>query len=370
MINQKAIGYITANYASKDNSALLNTRPLASCPFMGRYRLIDFPLSNMSNAGIRTVGVVLPTNYRSIVDHIGSGREWELDRKKGGLFLLQGSAFGTAKTGLRFLLRDIIDNRMLFERATEPYVVVSGTNIVFNMDLSDVIDAHERSGVGVTMVYKKAERSIGDVTRLNIGDAGRVKSVEAGVSYGENMFLDCFIINRELLLRICDEYESLDYLDLFEAIKNDYERIDVCSYEFKGMAVGMFDEESYYRRSMDMLNPEVMHELFTHERPILTKAHDTAPAKYAKGSNACNSFISAGCRIDGTVRGSILSRDVEVENGAYVSNSIIMQGCKIHRGARIENAILDKNNVVPAGTELRGTPDHILVVPKVAHSTK
>ena len=159
MINRKAIGYITANYTSKQHSALLESRPLASVPFMGRYRLIDFPLSNMMNAGIRTVGVVLPGNYRSLVDHLGSGREWELDRKKGGLFLLQGSAYGTAKKGIRFLLRDINTNKMLFQRASEPYVVMSATNIVFNMDLSDVIDAHERSGSGVTMIYKKAGRA-------------------------------------------------------------------------------------------------------------------------------------------------------------------------------------------------------------------
>lgn len=115
-----------------------------------------------------------------------------------------------------------------------------------------------------------------------------------------------------------------------------------------------------------MLNPDVMHQLFTHSRPIMTKAHDTPPAKYSSGSNATNSFISAGCRIDGTVRGSTLSRDVIVESGAYVANSIIMQGCVIKRGARVENAIVDKNNVVEAGTVLTGTPDNVLVVPKVA----
>ena len=364
MINRKAIGYITANYSSKEHSALLESRPLASCPFMGRYRLIDFPLSNMMNAGIRTVGVVLPTNYRSIVDHLGSGREWELDRKKGGLFLLQGSAYGTAKTGIRFLLRDIIKNRTLFERAPEPYVVMSGTNIVFNIDLAHVIESHETSGAGITMIYRSADRALDDITRLEIGENGRVTSFASGCSYGDNKFLDCFVINRDLLLQIIDDYESIDYLDLFEAIRNDFGRIDVCSYEFKSLAVGMFNEETYYRRSMEMLNPDVMHALFTHERPIMTKAHDTAPAKYAPSSNTRNSFISAGCRIEGDVSGSILSRDVIVESGAYVSNSIIMQGCVIERGARVENAILDKNNTVPAQTELRGTPDHVLVVPK------
>lgn len=364
MINRKAIGYVTANYTSKEDSVLLENRPLASVPFMGRYRLIDFPLSNMMNAGIRTVGVVLPNNYRSLVDHLGSGREWELDRKKGGLFLLQGSAFGTAKKGMRFLLRDIINNRILFERATEPYVVMSATNIVFNMNLADVIDAHERSGAAVTMIYKKCDRSIDDVGRLIIGEAGRVQSFEHGCSYGDNEFLDCFIVNRELLLNICDQYESLDYLDVFEATKNDYGLVDVCSYEFKGTAVGMFSEKTYYERSMEMLNPDVMHQLFTHERPIMTKAHDTPPAKYSSDSNTRNSFVSAGCRIDGTVLGSILSRDVVIEKGAYVANSIIMQGCVIQRGARVENAILDKNNVIEPGTVMCGTPDHTLVARK------
>lgn len=366
MINRKAIGYITANYTSKQHSALLESRPLASVPFMGRYRLIDFPLSNMMNAGIRTVGVVLPGNYRSLVDHLGSGREWELDRKKGGLFLLQGSAYGTAKKGIRFLLRDINTNKMLFQRASEPYVVMSATNIVFDMDLSDVIDAHERSGSGVTMIYKKADRQIGDVMKLDIDDNGRVTDLGSGCAYGENEFLDCFIINRDLLLQICEEYETLDYPDLFDAIRPDFGRIDVCTYEFKGLAVGMFNEETYYRRSMEMLNPDVMHQLFTHSRPVMTKAHDTPPAKYSSGSNATNSFISAGCRIDGTVRGSTLSRDVVVESGAYVANSIIMQGCIIKRGARVENAIVDKNNVIEAGTVITGTPDNVLVVPKVA----
>lgn len=284
MINRKAIGYITANYTSKEHSHLLECRPLASIPFMGRYRLIDFPLSNMMNAGIRTVGVVLPGNYRSLVDHLGSGREWELDRKKGGLFLLQGSAYGTAKKGIRFLLRDINTNKILFQRASEPYVVMSATNIVFNMDLSAVIDAHERSGSGVTMIYKKADRQLEDVTKLDINENGRVTDLKSGCAYGDNQFLDCFIINRDLLLELCEQYETLDYLDLFDAIRPDFGRIDVCTYEFKGLAVGMFNEESYYQRSMEMLNPDVMHQLFTHSRPIMTKAHDTPPAKYSSGA--------------------------------------------------------------------------------------
>ena len=364
MINAKAIGYITANYQGNVPSKLLADRPVASLPFLGRYRLIDFPLSNMVNAGIRTVGLVMPGNYRSIIDHVGHGRDWMLDRKKGGLFLLPGNPYGTTKRGMRFLLRDIISNRALFERTSAPYVVMMGSNIIFNMDLNAIIDAHETSGVGVTMVYVKAERKHRDVNRLVIGDAGRVKSVETGCDYGDNKFIDCFVINRELLLHIIDSYASADYLDLFEAIEGDFERIDVCSYEFKGMAIGIFNEETYYKRSVEMLDMSIYDQLFMKDRPIRTKAHDAPPAKYYAGSNATNSLISAGCEIMGTVRGSILSRGVVVESGASVTNSIIMQSCTIKSGARVENTIIDKNNTVAANTELRGTPDAILVVEK------
>ncbi|MFR2950163.1 MAG: sugar phosphate nucleotidyltransferase [Collinsella intestinalis] len=299
-------------------------------PFMGHYRLIDFPLSNMMNAGIRTVGVVLPGNYRSLVDHLGSGREWELDRKKGGLFLLQGSAYGTAKKGIRFLLRDINTNKILVQRASEPYVVMSATNIVFNMDLSAVIDAHERSGSGVTMIYKKADRQLEDVTKLDINENGRVTDLKSGCAYGDNQFLDCFIINRDLLLELCEQYETLDYLDLFDAIRPDFGRIDVCTYEFKGL-VGMFNERAI-TSGHGNAQPRRHAQLFAQPPD-----HDQArhAARSTARSNATNSFISAGCRIDGTVRGSTLSRDV-IESSAYVASSIIMQLCHQARRARRE----------------------------------
>ena len=366
MINRKAIGYITANYTSNDQSVLLADRPLAALPFMGRYRLIDFPLSNMMNAGIKTVGVVMPGNYRSIIDHVGSGKDWSLDRKKGGLFMVPGNAYGTTKRGMRFLLRDIISNKILFERSDLPYVVMCGSNIIFNIDVNTILEAHENSGAKITMVYEKAPRAIADVTKLTIGEAGRVKAVSSGVQYGEDTFIDFCVINRETLLDIIDNYAAADYLDLFEAIQGDFGHIDVCSYEYKGMSIGIFSEKSYYERSMDLLNPVECDRLFVPERPIMTKAHDVPPAHYATGSHACNSFISAGCTIHGTVRNSILSRGVIVESGASVTNSIINQSCIIKAGARVENAILDKNNVVPNNTELRGTPESILVLGKAA----
>ena len=191
MINRKAIGYITANYSSTYGSVLLKDRPIASVPFLGRYRLIDFPLSNMMNAGIKTVGVVMPGNYRSLIDHVGSGKDWGLDRKKGGLFMVPGNAYGTTKGGMRFLLRDIISNKTLFQRSDKPYVVMMGTNIIFNMDLNTIIDAHENSGAQMTVVYCKATHNVDDETKLEINENGRLTGVSAGVVYGDNASMDC-----------------------------------------------------------------------------------------------------------------------------------------------------------------------------------
>ena len=281
------------------------------------------------------------------------------------------SAFGTSKRGMRFLLRDIIANKTLFQRSDLPYVVMCGCNIIFNIDLAEIINAHERSGARATMVYCRAEREHDDdVTALEIGEAGRVHALRSGCSFGDNKFLDCCVINRDVLLDIIDNYQDVDHLDLFEAIEPAFGRIDVCSYEFKGLALGVFDEQSYYQRSMEVLRPDLNDRLFNPDRPIMTKAHDAPPAKYCTGSTVCNSLVSAGCLIQGTVRGSILARDVIVEHGASISNSIIMQSCVIRSGARVENAIVDKNNVIPAQTELRGTPDVTLIIPKAPLATK
>ncbi|MCH3967332.1 MAG: glucose-1-phosphate adenylyltransferase subunit GlgD [Atopobiaceae bacterium] len=357
---ESAIGLITTNYSTKSQSALTEARPVASLPYLGRYRLIDFPLSNMVNAGIRTVGVVMPYNYRSLIDHVGSGKDWALDRKNGGLFMLPGTASGTSRTGARFLLRDIEHNKIFLERDKAPYVVCCASNIVYNMDFRELIAAHKESGADITVVTQEAKAADEDITSCFVQD-GRVKGVTHGCKFGDTAFLDCFIVSRELLLKYLEWYAAVDYLDLFEAMQSDFERVDVRTFNFDGFAAGIFNAASYFRHSMELLNPQIDDQLFPAGRPILTKAHDTPPAKYETGGHASNSLVSAGCRIQGAISDSILGRNVRVDSGATVRNSIVMQGCVIESGARVENAIVDRNNVIPARTELRGTPEAVLV---------
>ena len=197
----KAIGLITANYSTKFPSALTDSRPAASVPFLGRYRAVDFALSNMVNCGIRTVGMIMPYNYRSLIDHVGSGREWELTRKSGGLFILPGSAFGTSRTGGRFLLRDLIHNKIFLERDKADYVIVSAANWIYNMDYNELIDAHAASGADITVVTQAARDKDVDVCAFEVAD-GRVKGIKHGAVFGDTAFLDCFVVGREKLIEL------------------------------------------------------------------------------------------------------------------------------------------------------------------------
>ena len=193
---------------------------------------------------------------------------------------------------------------------------------------------------------------------------GRVQGVRQGVNFGDTMFLDCFVINRQLLLDMFDWYAPTDYLDLFEAMTGDFGRVDVRTHDFGGYVAPIFNKRSYFRANMDLLDPRITAELFPADRSIKTKTHDTPPAKFEVGSRVLNSAVASGDRIYGSVSDSILGRNVIVEAGATVRNSIVMQGCVVKSGARVENAIVDRGNVVPAGTELRGTPEEVLITEK------
>jgi len=360
---EKLLGIITANYSTKYPTVLSEARPVASMPFLGRYRVVDFALSNMVNSGVRTVGMVMPYNYRSLIDHVGSGRDWGLSRKKGGLFILPGSAFGTSRTGSRFLLRDLEHNKILIRRDEADYCVVSSASFVYNMDYRELVEAHKESGADITVLTQGAPKKDSDVTGFKV-EGGLVKGVKHGVEFGDTAFMDCFVVSSDFLLEMLDWYAQTDYLDLFEALAGDYGRVKVMPYNYEGYAAPIFNKDTYFMANMDLLAPSVTAELFPEGRSVHTKAHDNPPAKFEKGSRVSNSRVSGGCHIFGSVTNSILGRGVIVKSGATVNNAIVMQGCVIESGARVENAIVDRDNVVPERTELRGTPDDLFIKEK------
>jgi glucose-1-phosphate adenylyltransferase len=317
----------------------------------------------MVNSGISTVGLITPYKYRSIIDHIGVGSEWSLDRKMGGLYILPGTVFGISTATSRFLIRDFIQNQVYLMRSPAEYVLVTSANTVSNMDYSDLYQTHLSSGADITLVYHEATEDDADIMSIR-SESGRVTEMRRGVHKGDDAFLDCFILKRELLLKVLEWYKALDHLDFFDAMDNLYKLYNVRLFRYDGYARSIFNVHSYFQSNMDLLDYQTSTGVFSKESPILTKGQDSVPTEYLEGSISRNSLISAGCAIGGTVEKSILFRNVTVEPGAVVRNSIVMQNCKIEAGAVVENAIIDRHNVVEANTMVKGSPNAIFIKEK------
>lgn len=357
-------GIVSTNYGNYSFGALLDHRPVASLPFGGRYRLVDFPLSNLVNAGISTVGLITPYHFRSILDHVGEGKEWNLARKNGGMFVLPGSVYGFKSLQGKLLLRDLLENRSYLDRTGDDTFVIAGASSVMNIDLRPIIEKHFESGAQITMIYRPG---VGDTRsaayHLNVDDDGRVVRISDAPGNTDGTYLDYMIIEHETLAQLLDWYAAAGHMDLMEVIRDNLTNFQVRSHAFTGYVRLIGSLEDYVQCSRELFYPAVNDELFMGNNSIYTKVQDNAPVKYQTGS-AKNSIIATGCTIDGEVEDSILFRNVSVGEGAVIKNSIIFQRCVIEPGARLENVICDKFVHVRAGVSLSGSADNPYVVSK------
>ena len=364
----KTIGLGSANYGSDRFGALLENRTLASLPYGGRYRLIDFALSNMANAGITTVGVIAPVNSGSLIDHIGVGNPWSLGRKKGGLFIMPGSVYGMQRWGSRFLMRDLLKCGQLYLKDDADFVVMSGSSDVCNMDYEPIIKAHAESGKPITMVYKKVPRAEEfQGYFLDIDENGKVTWINTE-SYGwANYFTDVFIINRQFMIDFMNWYGALEYMDMIEIIKNNIGTIDIGTYEFKGYLGKIKDPWEFLKVNQAMTDYDIRNEVFCNpERMISTKTQDEAPVFHYPDADVRNSVISAGCRIEGRVENSVIFRSCHVAKGAVVRNSVIMMHGYIGEGAVLDNVIADKYVTINPGVKIYGGEREPVIIGKNA----
>ncbi len=360
-----ALGLITTNYTNQNFGELAASRSIATIPFGGRYRLLDFPLSSMVHSGIRSVGITTAHNFRSIIDHLGAGKEWSLNRKNGGLFVLPGSNYGMKRFEGKFLLRDFIHNRPYLTRATEDVLIVSASNKVFNMDFSDLVAHHRESGAQITLLYKEipdAHMKRGPF--LELTPDGNLVSINREAKGYAAWFLDCFVINVCDLLSLMDWYETMDYLDMTEIFMENVSQMKISSYPFSGYVGAIDSPYDYIQCSMDLLKTEIRDELFDPKRNIFTKVQDGPPTKYLAGCHVSNSLVSSGSIIEGTVENSVLFRNVRVEKGAFLKNCVIMQRDRIATGAVLENVICDKFVSISESTHLSGNRYKPLVIGK------
>ena len=353
-----AIGIIFSNMHEETVPELVRRRTMASIPYGGRYRIIDFTLSNMVNSGINTVGLMANNNYRSLIDHIGSGKDWDLARKDGGVILLP--PFSEKNDKLYTTRLEALSSLTGFlSRRKEEYVVLTDCDGVAKIDISDIIKNHEKKDADITLVThygKVGQRS--DFMLISANEEGRVTEIQHSPHMEEgakaNIFINLMVIKRQFLLNLVEESVTHGFTSFgTDILMKQCNSLKIYQYDFKGYYAGIDSMAAYYKHNMELLEKDVRDELFG-DRDIYTKVRDSAPSKYGENAVVTNSLISDGCVIEGVVENSILFRGVKVGKGAVVRNSIVMQDNYIGENTSLNCVITDKNVVISDRKTLSG----------------
>ena len=363
----KAAGLVFSNIHDRSIPELTSRRTMASLPFGGRYRLVDFTLSNMVNSGITKVGIVTHNNYRSLVDHIGTGKDWDLSRRSGGVIILPPfiTAFDNPRANRLYTTRlEALMGVMDFiNHCSEDYIVLSDSDVVCNIDLADVVDHHEQQGADVTIVTKKGDFSTGAYhNSMNVvfaDDDGRITDFIESTQMMNGEFdvsTNILVFTKSFLVSLLDTSISHGYTDFY------HQALPFCMYNskyqvyrYEGYCAAVDSLAEYFRVNMEMLDENIRESLFSvKERPIFTKVRNTAPARYGECGGASDSLIADGCVIEGEVENSILFRGVKVKRGAKVKNSILLQDTVVGENARLNCVITDKNVVIMDDRNLSG----------------
>ncbi len=358
-------------FASNDNSHLNDLtihRTTASLPFGGRYRLVDFVLSNLVNANITKIGIVTTTNYNSLMDHLRMGRDWDLNRKNSGLTLFPPFVFNSAHEVYKGRVEALYTLRGYMMNSSEEYVVIANTNIAFNIDFDAVEDFHLNSGADITALTYRTDDLTPKRVIVKADRDNRIVDMHYPVAadVGEQLCtLNVYFIKKDLLISLVDNaYSHGGYSLEKDIIREKIGDLKVMSYEVPDYVAVIDRIPTYFKCSMDLLNPEVREALFYKNSTILTKVKDSVPARYKENAHVKNSIIADGCVIDGTVENSILFRSVKVGKGAVIKNSIVMEDSIIMEGATLDYTITDKDVIIQPNRHLSGYETYPMVVVK------
>ncbi|MBK5253713.1 MAG: glucose-1-phosphate adenylyltransferase subunit GlgD [Peptostreptococcaceae bacterium] len=361
-------GIISADYLVSSLKTLTKDRGIAALPFGSKYRMIDFPLSNMANSGIVLVGLIVPSNFGLLVEHVGIGKEWNLDKKTGGIFILPGSSIDYRNPEGKFLLNDLKQNQNFTDSITDKYILISATSKVFNINYRDVLKSHIDNNSEITLVYKESfsEFCKSDYS-AEMDSSGRIIHLDTSSDNSNNCILDTILINTDIFQKLVQNYDGYEYLDLMKIIADNTLKYKVYGYEFKGYVAVFNNIESYLTANQGLLNDEVRNGIFNLTRPISTKMYDIPPTKYTKSAEISNSLVATGSTIKGSIKNSIIFRNVLIEEGSKVENALIMQNCTINKNSKLKNAIMDEHSSLSENTEVIGDEASPMLIDKNKH---
>lgn len=332
-MNKKLLGVIDATTYYEELEKLINHRSLAALPFGGRYRLIDFILSNMVNSGIESVAIFPKARYRSLMDHLGSGKNWDLNRKRDGLFFFPTPLVDVNGSGIGSF-NHFAENMDFFYRSRQEYALIANCYTVSNIDFKKILQVHIESNCDIMEIRKN------------------------GIP------LQMYLVKTSLLISLIESRHSTGYSRMADVLADINSPYKTCRYEYGERAYIIDSIQSYYNISMNLLKPDAWKSIFQGGRPIYTKVMDEPPTSHLNGSKVKNSMIANGCQIEGTVENSIIFRGVTIEKGAVVKNSIIMQKSIIEENCYLDSVILDKDVKVQKGTVLTGSSKQPHVISK------
>lgn len=365
------LGLVFANMHDTTLGDMTKNRTMGSVMFGGRYRLIDFPLSNMVNSGISEVGVITKSNYQSLLDHLGSAREWDLARKKGGLYILP--PFGNVESTLyRGRIEALYGAMSFIKHSRAKYVILSDCDVVTNIDYKPIVAAHIESGADITAVAHTGVYSSDDIktsTVFNVDADKNVTSVliNPDISGTCTTSLNVFVMSMDFLIETVNDAMARGNVSFERNILQEKCReLKIKIYEYDNYFSKLNSPESYFKSNMALLEPENARKLFVPKRSIYTKVSDNAPVKYDLDSKVSNSLIADGCIIEGEVETSVLFRGVKVGKGAKVKNCILMQGTVVGDNAELNYLITDKNVSICENHILTSSPQYPMYVGKGA----
>ncbi len=373
MENNNMMGLVFSGNPEVNLGEIMKVRSLAAVPVGGKYRIIDFVLSNMVNSGIANVGIITGGKNRSLSDHIGSGKAWDMAKKETGLFFLPVSeaSSGAIKS---FNGIDLINSAMSFlERARQEYVLVCDCNIVCNINFENVMEFHKQHDADITVVYSDVGELSSDRLKssvlLDVDEDGRVGDVQVNPLRQKlkKDYMHMFLLKKDLLIDIVGDClahnkHSIEKNILLACV----DPLKIFGYRFDGYHKTINSILSFFEFNLDLLSPQIQSELFgtDTERAIMTKVKDSVPTRYGTEAEVKNSVVADGCSIEGKVENCVIFRGVKVGKDSVVRDSVIMQNSRIMDNCKVENSIFDKEVILLSGKKLIGQQTYPLVIGK------
>ena len=359
---EKALGIV--NFAANNIwvDGLSTYRPIGAFSFLGRYRVIDFPLSNMSNSGIDQIQVYVRRRARSLAEHLGTGRHYNINSKRGKVHLL----FSETEVLDDMYNTDIsafLDNMEIIGRTTCPYVVIAPSYMVYTANFDELLQTHIESGADMTLLYHTVDNAKDHFLFCNTLNLNRQKGVlsikpNRGNAKNRNIFMDTYVMSKKLFINLVKEAKKVSSVFTFSDIVDlACSEIDIRGVAHRGYFAAITDFKSYYDANISLIDYKNAVSIFVEQCQIYKNTHDSCPTHYVDGADVKASVVSNGCFIEGTIHNSVIGRGCTIKKGAVVKNCVLLPGVVIEEDAHIENTVIDKHAKIVHVKDIIASPE-------------